>query len=127
MVRQARSLSISLMPAERSRWEAITRRRGITNRSDLLRHAMDLLDAEDLALRLAELQEAGERSLAAAGLSRQETLAAVRELIDSPDYDASTSARELVGKVLAGGTFDQLAPRRRKDTVIDQLPVAPTA
>jgi hypothetical protein len=91
----------------------------MTDRSDLLRHAMYLLEAEDLAQRLASLLEAGDSAYPAQGIAMEDAAGAVHDLIDAPGYEPSATAIHLVRAVVGEPTP---LPRERPTTsVLEQL------
>lgn len=63
MARRAETVTFSVMPSDRDRWERHQQARDV-GRSDLWRHTLDLLDREQIVAELRELQDLGDASAA---------------------------------------------------------------
>ncbi len=119
MVRKAESLSFSVLPDDKLRWKRIEERRASGNRSQLLRHAMDLLEAEDALDRLAKLQDVGDIASVAAGIERSRATEAALAYLETPGYEPSSEARRIVAEVV--GIPKPAPDRRRSGRVLEQL------
>jgi hypothetical protein len=122
MARVAESLSFSVMPEDKHRWATIEERHGGVSRSQLLRHAMDLLEAEDLAQRIAALQDAGDMASAELGIDKRGVTNVILGVLEASGYEPSATAKRIVSEVVR----ETKAPprRRRSGRVLEQVPLA---
>lgn len=122
MARVAESLSFSVMPEDKRRWATIEERHGGVSRSQLLRHAMDLLEAEDLAQRMAALQDAGDMASAELGIERPRAASVVLGVLEASGYEPSATAKRIVAEVV--GETKAPPRRRRSGRVLEQVQLA---
>jgi hypothetical protein len=122
MARVAESLSFSVMPEDKRRWATIEERHGGVSRSQLLRHAMDLLEAEDLAHRVAALQDAGDMASAELGIEKPRAASAVFGVLEASGYQPTATAKRIVSEVI--GETTPPPRRRRSGRVLEQAQLA---
>jgi hypothetical protein len=123
MARVAESLSFSVMPEDKRRWATLEERHGGVSRSQLFRHAMDLLEAEDLAHRMAALQDAGDMASAELGIDKPGAAHVVLGVLEGAGYEPSATAKRIVPEVI--GETKAPPRRRRSGRVLEQVPENP--
>lgn len=119
MARRAETVTFSVMPTDRDRWERHQQARDV-GRSELWRHTLDLLDREQMVTELRELQDLGDASAAVhlpdraaieeamrQSLAREEQeldpqIARLVEMIAEPVTPPTRRRRPLPASLLAG-------------------------
>lgn len=119
MARVAESLSFSVMPEDRRRWATLEERHGGLSRSQLFRHAMDLLEAEDLAHRMAAIQDAGDAASAELNVDKRDAADGVLGVLEGAGYAPSATAKRIVSEVI--GETKPPPRRRRSGRVLEQV------
>ncbi len=78
----------------------------------MMRHALTLLDREELVANLRELQDMGDAAVAAGGLTESDLEAVLREVSDKPEGELDDRLNAIVQFVSAGATSPDRPTRR---------------
>lgn len=95
MVRRAETVTFSVMPSDRSRWEHHQQAREL-GRSELWRHTLDLLDREQMVAELRELQDLGDASAAVHLPDREAIEEAMRRSLERSEQELDPEISRLV-------------------------------
>lgn len=121
MTRTATTVSFSLQASDKARFEALVERQGGRNRSELFRHAIELLEREELAHTMSALQALGDQASARARIPQQEAAQRSVAALARFAYRPSPRARELVA-ALTEGRVDGRPTRTRRPVDPADLP-----
>lgn len=84
---------------------------------------MDLLEAEDLAHRMAALQDAGDIASAELGIDKPDAADHVLSVLEATGYQPSATANRIVSEII--GETRSPARRRRSGRVLEQVVDSP--